>query len=179
MSKDYIPPQYMICLNKEKIAASLGLTVEQVIKEFKDARVISRFSEYWAGKLYDYEKIENSNNASYDGIIKNKLIGNIYISIKTLTNSGIRFQQSKYVGSGRSCDKKKLLDSFMGVDFVIVTDIINFPIIKFIPVKTDILIGLVKKDLLSCNGYKGNKFYKIIFKSTPEKVKFEDFNLYK
>jgi hypothetical protein len=165
-------------MNVNNIAQSLGLTDEQVMKEFKDARVISRFSEYWAGRMYDYIKVDNTNNASYDGIIQNKLLGDIKVSIKSLTKSGVHFQQSKFIGSGRICTNENLLQSLRDINFVIVVDIINFPSIKFIPISSEILINLVNQKLLSCNGYNENKFYKTIFNTNSEDIKFIEFNIY-
>lgn len=179
MSDDYTPPRYVAILDETKIALALGLKPEQVLKEFKDARVISRFSEYWAGRLYEYKKIENSNNESYDGIIEIRLLGHIHVSIKCLTQSGIKFQQSKYVGSGRTCDTKKLLASFKNVDFVIIIDITEFPVIKFVPITTKVLIQLVNTGLLTCSGYRKDAFYKQVFNSSSNEMIFEKFDLYK
>ena len=96
-----------------------------------------------------------------------------------MTNSGIRFQQSKYIGSGRTCNKELLLKSLDDVDFIIIVDIINFPQIKFIPVPSSTIIGLINNDSLTHNGYRENSFYSNIFKMAPNDVVFEYYELYK
>jgi len=92
---------YNLSFNPKKIGDALCITENQVRDEFSDGRVISRFSEYWASRLYNFQKCKSSNEAGYDGTITLKLT-KIKVGVRSLTKSGIKFQQSKYIGSGRN-----------------------------------------------------------------------------
>lgn len=155
---------YTIELNVEEIARALWLEPLQVKKEFRDGRVTSRFSEYWAGKLYGFEKEENPNKTGYDGTIDtcSPLIGKVPVGVRSLTGSGIKFQLSKHIGSGRKCVKENLLDSLSLIEFEIVVDITEIPKVLFVPVKSSTLIKLCVEDVLTCNGFNKKKFYSFI-----------------
>lgn len=169
----YQLPNYKLILDPTKLANALWITEEQAINEFKDGRVVSRFSEYWASRLYDFIKCENSNEAGYDGFIKHKLLGKIKIGVRSLTERGIKFQKSVYIGAGRKCDDEKLLESIEAVDFEIVVDTTEALTFTLMPVKTDILKSLVKDKLFGCSGLTKNKFYELVFKvKSTDEIKF-------
>lgn len=156
-------PNYKLILNIEKIAKALWIPKEHAIHEFRDGRVISRFSEHWASKLYDFKKCDNSNEEGYDGFIEHKLLGKTKIGVRSLTKHGIKFQKSSDIGSGRDCDTEKLIKAIESVDFEIVIDITKSPTIILVPVKAVVLIDMIKNELLKCTGLSKNKFYKLIF----------------
>lgn len=174
----YIPPQYKIEFNVNKIAEALCITPNQAIKEFRDGRVISRFSEYWAGQIYDFKKVENTNNEGYDGIIEMPLLGKFYVGVRSLTKSGIRFQKSKFMGSGRHCSISNLIESIENIDFEIVVDILDFPCIIMSPVDKDKLLYLINNGELTINGFNRNQFYNKIFDNKLNKLDLKYYNLY-
>jgi len=166
-----------IKINIDLVSKALHIPEEAVIKEFRDGRVTSRFSEYWAAELYNFKKNNNTNKAAYDGTIEHPLLGSFCIGVRSLTKSGIKFQQSKYIGSGRKCTQKDLLLSLTNIDFELIIDIIDFPIIYFIPVDGNILINLIKEKKLTPSGYNRQNFYKFIFNCPIEKLNIENVNL--
>lgn len=175
----YVPPQYKIKFDVDKIADALCITSDQAIKEFRDGRVISRFSEYWAGKIYDFKKEDNTNNEGYDGIVEIPLLGKFYVGVRSLTKSGIRFQKSKFMGSGRHCNINNLIESIQDIDFEIVVDILDFPCIIMSPVDKDKLLYLINNGELTMSGFNRKQFYKKIFGVTVDKLNLEYYDLYK
>ena len=147
------------------------LKPDQVLKEFTDGRVISRFSEHWAAVLFEFEKSKNTNEKSTDGKIVHPLLGSIRIGVRSLTNSGIKFQDSKYIGSGRKCDDEALIESISKIDFEIVVDIIDFPQIYFVPINSKDLMDAFEAGKLTCNGLRRRLFYELFFNVTgPEEL---------
>ena len=63
---------YKLTFDCQRIADALWIHYADANKEFHDGRVVSRFSEYWAGKLYGFKKSNNSNQAAYDGTIESR-----------------------------------------------------------------------------------------------------------
>ena len=176
---NYIPPQHKIMFDVKKIADALCITPEQAIKEFKDGRVVSRFSEYWTSRIYGFKKVGNSNNEGYDGIIKVPLLGTFYVGVRSLTKSGIKFQKSKFIGSKRRCTNNNLIESINDIDFEIVVDIIDFPTIILSPVDKNKLLELIYNEELTSGGLKREQFYGKIFNNTVDKLNLKYFNLYK
>lgn len=174
----YIPPQYKIRFDINKIAEALCITPDQAIKEFRDGRVISRFSEYWAGQIYDFKKMDNTNNEGYDGIIEIPLLGKFYVGVRSLTKSGIRFQKSKFIGSGRHCTINNLTESIEDIDFEIVVDILDFPCIIMSPVDKNKLLDLINTGELTTGGFNRNQFYDKIFGNTIDKLDLAYYDLY-
>ena len=120
------PAKIHLKLDVNNLAKSLGISEEAVVKEFTDGRVISRFAEHWAARLYNFDKAVNSNQKGYDGVFITPLV-NLRIGVRSLTKSGIKFQDSKYIGSGRNCNTENLIESVNSFDVEIVVDIIEFP----------------------------------------------------
>lgn len=170
MSK-YHPPNFKLVFDPERIATALWITTPQALKEFQDGRVVSRFSEYWTEKLYGFKKSDNTNTAMYDGIISNPLIGDMFISVRSLTKTGIKFQQSKFIGSGRSCSISDLKSSLISIDFEIVVDIIDFPTVILSVVSSDRLLQLVDAGKVTPSGLKRDQYYHKIFHTTHSSLK--------
>jgi hypothetical protein len=79
--------------------------------------------------------------------------------VKALTRGGVKFQQSKYVGYGRGTDKSGLIDSIEASDRVVVVDITDFPIVRFVPVDSTRLVSAAHTNRLTVNGWNKRKFY--------------------
>lgn len=171
-------PKYEIRLNERLLSAALMIPEEVVVKEFRDGRVTSRFSEHWAAAIYDFEKAANTNEAVYDGTIHNPLIGTKYISIKSPTKGGVKFQQSKFVGMGRKCTKRDLLDSVRAVDFILVVDIVDFPIVYFMPVEGRRIHSLVDREVITCSGVgTRERFYQVVFDCALGEIEVDFYSL--
>jgi len=141
------------------IAAALNISTEIVQKEFRDARVTSRFSEHWGAKLYDFAKHLNTNRAGTDGAVDVGELGAMEVSVKCLTRGGVKFQKSKYVGSGRKCTPADLLTSLAETSKVLVVDIRDFPTVCFVPVDTKDLMAAASAGLLTPSGWSDSKFF--------------------
>lgn len=162
----YTPPNFKLVFDPRKIADALWITYDQAEKEFKDGRVVSRFSEYWTAKLYGFEKSDCSNTAGYDGTINNPLIGLLHIGVRSLTKAGIKFQQSRFVGSGRSCTHHDLVDSVRCMDFEIVVDIVDFPCVLLSTVSADKMLSMIEHQELTPSGFSRIKYYSHVFGTT-------------
>jgi hypothetical protein len=143
-----------ITFDPARIAAALHLSEPQVVIAFTDGRGAWPFSEYWGEALYDFLKHSNSNNPLSDGAVALEQLRNFNVSVKALTANGIKFQQSKDVGFGRSSTKEGLLHSLESCDRVIAVDVTGFPIVSFIPLDTTRLVSAVHRGELGTNGWK-------------------------
>lgn len=160
--------------DERAISEALKISVDAVKSEFKDGRVASRFSEHWGAKLYSYSKHADTNAPGSDGAFDAGELGGIDISVKCLTGAGVKFQKSKYVGSGRSCTQDNLISSLGESSKVIVVDILDFPNIKFIPDDCKALLFCAKKKTLRPNGWKKKQLYEWLneqYEVTEEVVK--------
>jgi hypothetical protein len=168
------------------IASSLEISTDAVLKEFKDGRVISRFTEHWCAELYNFVKNDSSDAEGFDGFIPSTGgLGNQKIAVRTLTARGIKFQQSKYIGSGRQCTQDNLIESLQKADYELVVDCTDFPIVLFIPIKTSDLIILAMKDgkkgvkILNPRGLSASDFYMTFFGQPKYKITFDNPDLAK
>ena len=62
--------------------------------------------------------------------------GEIKGEFKCLTKGGIAFRRSMYTGVRRECDSKKVRESIARVEFYVVADVKEFPIVYFIKLTT-------------------------------------------
>jgi hypothetical protein len=114
-------------LSVDAISHALKITPSDVVAKFRDGRVTSWFAEIWGERLFRYTKHPNSNHPGSDASIDLGAMGPFEISVRSLTNAGIRFQKSANIGSGRSASQSDVDDAIAGVDRVVVVDIRDFP----------------------------------------------------
>lgn len=100
----------------EEIAAALKLTPEDVISKFRDPRITSWFAEIWGERLFGYKRHLSSNHPGSDGALALGNIGRFDISVRCFNTNGIKFQKSKFVGSGRSATPEDLIESVESVE---------------------------------------------------------------
>ena len=141
------------------LAAALKLTEEQVQAALRDGRGAWPFSELWGEKLFEFVKHANSNQPTSDGAVALEQLRNVNVSIKALTSAGVKFQQSKFVGSNRKGTKADLVASVEACDRAIVVDITEFPSVRFIPIDGTRLVSAVHTGSLGLNGWKKTKVY--------------------
>ncbi|MGH8541993.1 MAG: hypothetical protein ACRETW_16000 [Stenotrophobium sp.] len=141
------------------IASALKISENASETKFRDGRVASRFSEHWAARLYDYLKHGNTNQHGSDGEFDAGELGGVEVSVKSLTNSGVKFQKSKFVGSGRSCTHEDLIDSINDCERYVVVDITKFPEVRFVIVLSRILAKAAQAKHLTPGGWSESKFY--------------------
>jgi hypothetical protein len=143
----------------DEIAAALRIPREQAIAAMRDGRGAWPFSEIWGEQLYEFIKHSNTNNPFSDGAVALQQLRDVSVSVKALTKGGIKFQQSKYVGFGRSTNKEGLIASLEACDRVVVVDIREFPIVSFIPIDGTRLVSAAHGDVLTVNGWSGTALY--------------------
>ena len=159
-----------ILINPQKLANALWLDREQVIEEFTDGRVIARFSEHWAAKLYGFQKTVNTND-KHDGVLTTMLRGQETFSVRCLSKNGVKFQRSCEYGAGRKGTNEQMKKYLETIDYVVIVDIVNFPFIRLMPVQSNRLVSLVDQGGLTTSGLSYNSFYKKLYKL--DKSKFQ------
>jgi len=135
------------------IADALHIGATEVVEAFGDGRGAWPFSEFWGRKLYDFIKHTNSNTPFSDGAFALGQLGNAAISVKALTGKGVKFQQSKYVGVGRTSTKETLISSLEACDRVVVVDVTGFPVVRFIPIESTRLVSAAHTGRLKTGGW--------------------------
>lgn len=152
-------------LSAKAISSSVIMPEDAVPIAFGDGRVASRFSEcfseYWVEHFYGWEKCKNSNQAGFDNICKTSS-GDLLVSVRCLTLNGISFQQSSYLGSGRSNSLDTLKKSLDDIHIVVVIDVTGFPWIRMLPIKRDDLLCLLNEGKLPKSRMSQNCFYKVV-----------------
>ena len=72
---------------------------------------------------------------------------------------GVKFQQSKFVGSGRTSTKATLISSLEACDRVVVVDVTGFPLVRFIPIDATRLISAAHTERLTSSGWSKSRLY--------------------
>ena len=85
----------------EEIARALRISTEDAIEKFKDPRVASWFAEIWGETLFGYRRHASSNHPGSDAALSLGPIGRFDISVRCFNKGNIKFQKSKFIGSGR------------------------------------------------------------------------------
>lgn len=104
---------------------------EELYELYKDGRIGSRFMEIWI--KHNFQGIEKvtKGNAPYD------LLSTDYKKYdeKTLTKNGLSLTPSNQKGQGRKFDAEKFAQRNRELDYYVIVDIRNFPILKltFVP----------------------------------------------
>jgi hypothetical protein len=124
-----------------------------VIEGFRDGRGAWPFSEMWAARLFDFIKHSNSNNPVSDGAVALDALRDVRISVKALTRGGVKFQQSRDVGIGRTSTRDRLIAAIEACDRVLVVDVVEFPVVGFVPVDATRLVGAVHRGDLTTGGW--------------------------
>ena len=137
----------------DAIANALKLDPPQIESAMRDGRGAWPFSEFWGEKLFEFVKHSNSNEPSSDGAVALEQLRNVNVSVKALSKNGVKFQQSKFVGFGRTTTKENLIASVESCDRVIVVDITDFPVVRFIPLDGTRLVSAVYQGKLTTNGW--------------------------
>lgn len=154
-------PKHVFELDGEKIAEALMIPLPQLTRLFRDGRVASKFVEEWATSLFGVTKHANSNHPSSDAF--GKIADEVFeFSIRTLTWGGIRFQDSKYIGCGRSCNMADLKASIRRTDRWLVFDIRRFPEVAAYKLKTSTIEKWIDAGKLTPSGLTSEKFETLV-----------------
>jgi hypothetical protein len=141
-----------------KLSEALRLSSDVVQAAFRDGRGAWPFSEKWGERLFEFATHANTNMPVSDGVHQLQRLGDLSVSVKALTRAGVKFQQSKDVGSGRKSDRAKLIASLEGCDRVVVVDITSFPEVVFYPIDTRRLLSAAHSGRLGIGGWSPIQF---------------------
>jgi len=149
-----------VTLNVEDIGKGMQVLGSRVATILMDGRNISAWSEEWAASLFNLKRSPNSNQKGYDLFLDHEIFKG-KVAVRTLTNK-VLFQQSKNIGSGRTCNMSDLINAIKKIDYQIVVDINTFPKIRFYVLSKDFLVEKIKNKELTKNGWAYKKFHKMI-----------------
>lgn len=139
-------------LSAEEIGSALRLTPDEVVAKFKDPRVTSWFAEIWGERLFNYQAHASANHPGSDAAIALGNIGRFDIGVRCFNKNTIKFQKSKFIGSGRSATTEDLIQSIEGVERYVIVDLRGFPLLRFIPLDTKALLRLIREGKLTTSG---------------------------
>jgi hypothetical protein len=145
-------------LSADEIGTALRLSPVDVVAKFQDPRVTSWFAEIWGERLFGYKKHFSSNHPGSDARIELGDMGRFDISVRCFMRNTIKFQKSKFIGSGRKATAEDLLESIESVERVVVTDLRAFPLLRFIPLDSKVLLKLVRLGKLTQSGISPTRF---------------------
>lgn len=145
-------------LSLEAISDALRITPEDVIAKFQDARVTSWFAEIWGERLFNYTKHVSANNPGSDAAIALGDIGRFEIGVRCFFRNTLKFQKSKFIGSGRSATLDDLIASLEDIERYVIVDLRGFPRLDFYPLDTKALLRLVREGKLTTNGISPSRF---------------------
>ena len=149
----------------EEIAAALKLTPEDVTSKFRDPRITSWFAEIWGERLFGYKRHVSSNHPGSDGAVAMGDIGRFDISVRCFNTNGIKFQKSKFIGSGRSATQDDLIESVESVERYVLVDLRLFPLLSFYPIDSKALLKLIRLGKLTTTGISQARFDRWIAES--------------
>jgi hypothetical protein len=151
---------YRLVLDAAQAAAGLWMDEAELEREFRDGRVVSRFTEHWVTRLYGgLTRASRQDQPGFDCELPTPLFGRECIEVKCLTQSKVRFQRSHRVGKGRSCSREELLLDLQHSDGYIVVDVTEFPVVYTLPVRSQLLCRLVLSGQLTPSGLSSQQFY--------------------
>jgi hypothetical protein len=162
-------------LSVDEISKALQVTPADAISRFQDGGVTSWFAEIWGARLFSYKKHANTNHPGSDASIDLGAMGPFEISVRSLTKSGIKFQKSAHIGSGRKAGQTDVEDAIASVERVVAVDIRDFPNLTFISLDSKWLLRQSHKGIITPRGLSPARFYDIL--TTEFAVKVEPFDL--
>jgi len=145
-------------LSLDDISKALRITPEEAVAKFQDARITSWFAEIWGERLFNYTKHPSANHPGSDAAIALGDIGRFDIGVRCFFRNKIKFQKSKFIGSGRRATMADLISSIEDVERYVIVDLRQFPQLDFYPLDTKALLRLVREGKLKTNGISPARF---------------------
>ena len=145
-------------LSLDEISRALRITPEDALAKFRDPRVTSWFAEIWGETLFGYKKHLSSNHPGSDAALNLGSLGRFDIAVRCFYGSTIKFQKSKFIGSGRSATPEDLSESIERVERYVVVDLRQFPRMRFVPLDSKALMRKVRLGTLTTAGISPKRF---------------------
>ncbi|HTW25753.1 MAG TPA: hypothetical protein VME92_01395 [Acetobacteraceae bacterium] len=141
-----------------ELARALRIAPGDAIEKFRDPRVVSWFAEIWGERLFGYKKHLSSNHPGSDAAIDLGSLGRFDISVRCFCRNTIKFQKSKFIGSGRSATGEDLIASLEAVERFVIVDLRRFPRLRFVPLDSKALLRLIRQGKLTVSGISPRRF---------------------
>ena len=136
----------------DEIARGLRVAPEDAVAKFQDPRVASWFAEIWGETLFGYRRHASSNYPGSDARLSLGPIGRFEISVRCFNKGNIKFQKSKFIGSGRSATAEDLVQSVEEVECIVLVDLRRFPTLSFYPIDSKSVLRLIRTGQLTTAG---------------------------
>lgn len=146
----------------DKLSEALHMPSYIVREVFRDGRVAWRFAEHWAQDGFCVTRHKSNTHISTDAFVPLHGDDRVEYAIRTLTKGGIKFQDSRYYGTGRSCNLATLKECVRRSDRWIVVDITAFPVVKSYKLKSSMLDNWIDMGDLNVNGVSYDRFFQLI-----------------
>lgn len=145
-------------LELDLIARALRITERDAIEKFKDPRVASWFAEIWGETLFSYRRHASSNHPGSDAKLALGPIGRFDISVRCFNAGNVKFQKSKFIGSGRKSTPDDLINSVEEVERIVIVDLREFPLLSFYPIDSKSILKLIRAGRLTTVGLTPRRF---------------------
>jgi hypothetical protein len=136
----------------DEIARGLRIAPDDAVEKFRDPRVASWFAEIWGETLFGYRRHASSNYPGSDARLSLGPIGRFEISVRCFNKGNIKFQKSKFIGSGRSATAEDLVRSVEEVECIVLVDLRRFPTLSFYPIDSKSVLRLIRTGQLTTGG---------------------------
>jgi hypothetical protein len=145
-------------MSLDDIVRALRISELDALEKFRDARITSWFAEIWGETLFGFRRHPSSNYPGSDAQIRLGNIGRFDISVRSFNKRNIKFQKSKFIGSGRKATANDLIDSVEGVERVVIVDLRKFPVLDFYPIDSKDILRQIRQGSLTTAGLTPRRF---------------------
>lgn len=145
-------------LSLDEIARALRVAPDDAAEKFRDPRVASWFAEIWGETLFGFRRHVSSNYPGSDARLTLGPIGRFEISVRCFNRGAIKFQKSKFIGSGRKATQDDLIQSVEEVECIVLVDLRCFPALSFYPIDSKSVLRLIRTGQLTTAGMTPRRF---------------------
>ena len=121
--------------------------------------------------MLGFRRHASSNYPGSDAQLALGPIGRFDISVRCFNKGNIKFQKSKFIGSGRSATSDDLIRSVEDVERVVVVDLRDFPLLSFYPIDSKAILRLIRTGQLTTSGMTPRRFDSWIAKDFSQEVR--------
>ena len=142
----------------DEIARALRISSKDALEKFTDPRVVSWFAEIWGETLFGFRRHPSSNHPGSDASLVLGAIGRFDISVRCFNKGNVKFQKSKFIGSGRKGTTSDLIESVEAVERIVIVDLRDFPTLDFYPIDSKIVLKRIREGQLTLTGLTPKRF---------------------
>jgi hypothetical protein len=149
--------RYRIEVAADDVATATLVSEQDVRGILSDGRGASPWVRKWCEKIGNLEA-----TGAWDSTGADVTGANVAIAVKTLTKQGVRFQDSIYIGGGRSCSPADLMESLNRHELFIVGDTTKAPTFVITPVHSKYLRKEASAGRLTPSGWTAADFERFV-----------------